>query len=1144
MRQTTTPLPQLIYPRAVHLRRRLKDLVHTSVAADVSVEIGPVHESFVSFDEAKEESYEPINIGDKFSPASVTKDGITEFPWTQRWFKVEVQLPPEAEVNGELCVYFLAHGEFTVYTDSGAIWCGIDPVHDRIPMGSLLNGEERCATIWLDGGQWQTGFWFGLEAPTEELGFRLLKVELQQRNDAANGAYHDLSMLLEYVEYVYEKEGIPLNTENGYYEPLASVPPSLRRLLHQLNQACDVYDRTGLSELGGKLKSIYDLMTTDSQQMKICHVGHAHMDLVWLWPERVTYQKIVHTYSNVLQLMEKYPDFTFTMSQPPLFYHIKDKQPELAERIRDKIRSGRWEFTGALEVEADTQIPVGEGLVRCILYGQERIKAIRGSVSDTVWIPDVFGYSQCLPQLFALAEIPNFFTTKILWSTITKFPHNSFVWTGPDGDSSVLTHLAVSGYNSKVTLKESMRAVRSYQQADVHDEVLCPSGYGDGGGGPSEEQVERSLRLKRSFGGETPSCKWGTADSFFGRLSTVKDDLPVYRGELFLEYHRAVHTTQSDFKFNLRSCERALQTREAMRVISGNLEPLGAESWERYLFALFHDATPGSSIHSVYQELNKELKELAESQVRAAIEEWPQQTKAKRGDRFTIVNPLAWSRYVMFEVPERLVSEGDKSIYYLCLLEPKQVQVIEGKVYGCMKMEGLSAMSISVFPDEYDARTMAKCGNKHMKATPTLLSNGIVDAEFDQYGQVCSLSVHGAPVLLAKDEAASFTLHDDNPEAYDAWDMDHHVVWLKGTAIKDPVTLNVIARGPVASILRSDPIPIGANGSTLVIEYSLFSNEDSLRVSCTVDWKECHKTLRYQVPTDYRGDVARFGAPFNFVDRSQIPQSHKEEGQWEVPASRWASVVNGCMTDGLSIVTEAKYGFRAKMGTLSFTLLRSSTFPDATADQGQHSIHFALSRHSNRFEKRTIVGLDDWMVPTAAKADELFTKPVVWTTNLTPMITTDTFTSVTTLSSIQFAELGSAVPSWVFPCASESHRGKGYCVRLHEVAGCETSVSFSIPVPLGKTAVVETVNLNEKVISTVSERNSEATEDEDGNESDSTLSEERNRRPKTIEDEDGNVTGKELFYEEMSVSAYKIVTLRVSFWDDGSVKSLKRKHPE
>mmetsp|Transcript_14578 Transcript_14578/g.31707 ORF Transcript_14578/g.31707 Transcript_14578/m.31707 type:complete len:1092 (+) Transcript_14578:117-3392(+) len=1089
-RQTTTPLPQLIYPRVIHLRRRLKDLIYKPITgARADIQVGPVHHTFISWEEAVTEKYESIRVGDSFSPASVTKDGVKEFPWTQRWFRIDLQFPPDVLQKGnEYCLYFLAHGEFTVYTNTGDVWCGIDPVHDRIPISSLLQGEQSSTTIWLDGGQWQTGFWFGLEVPTDELGFRLLKVDLQQKSILAKDMYHDLSMLVEWVEYTYGKENIPLNTENGYYHPLSTVPPSLRRILNLLNQACDLFDRTqSLSDLGKEIKFIYGIMTTSSEDMKICHVGHAHMDLVWLWPERVTYQKIIHTYSNVLQLMNKYPAFTFTMSQPPLYHHIQKKQPKLAEQIKKKIQSGRWEFTGALEVEADTQIPVGEGLVRCILYGQERIKATRGSVSDTVWIPDVFGYSQCLPQIFFLAEIPNFFTTKILWSTLTKFPHNSFVWIGPDGESSVLTHLSVTGYNSKITMKEAMVAVRNYQQADVHDEVLCPSGYGDGGGGPSEDQVERSLRMQRSFIGETPSCRWDTVDSFFQRLSLVKDDLPMYRGELFLEYHRAVHTTQSDFKYNLRNCERALQTREALRVISGNFVSLDmAESWERYLFALFHDATPGSSIHSVYQELNAELKLLAERQYESAVEEWPQQPAIDTSNIFTIVNPLAWTRYAIVEVPEDLL-DGDHSSHIVHSIEDNvcdSMQLIDGKPCALVKLEGLSAKPYTILPKSAE---QARGTVTNMEASPTSLSNGIVNAEFDKYGQLCSISIRGEPLLITKDEAASFTLHDDNPEAYDAWDMDHHIVWMKDKVVKEPVTLKVVACGHIASILRSEPIPVGANGSTMEIEYRLYPKQDSLHVSCFVDWKESHKTLRYQIPTEYRGDVARFGAPFNFVDRSQIPQTHKEEGQWEVPASRWASILNG-NCDGLSIITQAKYGFRAKLGTLSLSLLRSSTFPDPTADQGKHNIQFAITRHQNTFQHKTD---GDLSIPTAAKADELFTQPIVLSRG-------NSMFKPATKPCIQFTSLGSAVPSWTMPSKSEGLQGRGFCIRLHEVSGANTNVLFSIPVPNGKMAVVESVNLNEKSLTKLN-----ATSFDSGN--------------------------KESSYN-LSVTAYKIVTLRVLYF--------------
>lgn len=155
MRQTTTPLPQLIYPRVIHLRRRLKDLIYNPVSgARIDIQVGPVHESFITWEEAITERYEPIRVGDSFSPASVTKDGVKEFPWTQRWFRVDLKLPhPHNKGEHELCLYFLSHGEFTVYTSNGDVWCGIDPIHDRIPISSLLQGDQNSITLWIDGGK-------------------------------------------------------------------------------------------------------------------------------------------------------------------------------------------------------------------------------------------------------------------------------------------------------------------------------------------------------------------------------------------------------------------------------------------------------------------------------------------------------------------------------------------------------------------------------------------------------------------------------------------------------------------------------------------------------------------------------------------------------------------------------------------------------------------------------------------------------------------------------------------------------------------------------------------------------------------------------------------------------------------------------
>ena len=1098
VRQTTTPLPQLIYPRTIHLRRRLKELVYSPVKdGRIEIFIGPIisKEEFKSVEQAildaaeEESSYKPVSVGDCFSPAfTESEEGIKEFPWTQRWFYIDINIPSmKEEDERDLYMEFLAHGEFTVYTENGDAWCGIDPCHSYISLSPLLqNNDEsngKTCRLWLDGGQWQTGFWFGLKPPTEELGFRLLKTQLLQKNEIAYQTYHDLSMLIEWVEYtITEVEKLPLKTGNGFYEPFVSISPTLRRVLYLLNQACDVYDRTlSLLDLQTKLQSIYSQMTVTNDeffQSKVCLVGHAHLDLVWLWPEKVTYQKAIHTYTNVLQLMEKYPQkkFVFTMSQPPLFYHIQKQQPKLASRIKNYIQDGLWEFTGALEVEADTQIPVGEGLIRCIMYGQERIKAVTGSFSDTLWIPDVFGYTQCLPQLLSLAEIPYFFTTKILWSTITKFPHNSFIWKSPD-QSSVLAHLSVTGYSGNITLKELMKATKQYQQVDVHNEVLCPFGYGDGGGRPTEDQIERSLRLQKSLGGTTtPSCSWDTVESFFECLSNVQEDLLVYQGELFLEYHRAVHSTQSNFKKHLRSCERSLQVREAMRVISGNYHPLEmAESWERYLFALFHDATPGSSIRSVYQDLNQELESLSNNQIQMTINEWPKTvaTATALNDRnIVIANPLAWKRYSIVELPEQLCIMYDDDAVYCSAFDYVQsftdgieypTQIYEDTIFACIPLDGLTAQSFHLTSDkntnaEPDTNTNTTITQvfDSIEASPTCLDNGILCVTFDEYGQVDSLRVHGEPVLLKG--AASFTLHADNPEAYDAWDMDHHIVWMKESAIKEPVTLKVLASGPVLAILQSSPIEIGKNKSTMVLQYKLCSCQEVLEISCIVDWKENHSTLRYQVPTEYTGQMARFGAPFSFVDRSQIPQGPHEEAQWEVPGSRWASVMNGSMTDGLSIVTEAKYGFSAKQGTLAFTLLRSPTYPDPLADLGRHTIQWSLSRHSSGFENISSNNYEFNSSSTAAKADELYTPFVMLAEPLSQEFMSPP---------IQFMSLNSVVPSWVMPSGSTSKQKLGFCIRLHEISGCHTSISFTIPNMMSHKPTIRTVNLRDAILSTL-----------------------------------------------------------------------------
>ncbi len=201
------------------------------------------------------------------------------------------------------------------------------------------------------------------------------------------------------------------------------------------------------------------------------------------------------------------------------------------------------------------------------------------------------------------------------------------------------------------------------------------------------------------------------------------------------------------------------------------------------------------------------------------------------------------------------------------------------------------------------------------------------------------------------------------------------------------------------------------------VDFILEAGAWELKVEARVDWREDHKLLRYQVPTGYRGEFARFGAPFGSVDRSQTEGLPKDEAQWEVPASRWASVVDG-RGEGLALITEAKYGFSARDGLIGLSLLRSPKHPDPQADMGEHTIRFAVGKHSDVS--------DGARLSTAARADTLFTQPLTVVGGSAKE------------APFQLDRLGSVVPSWVMPART----AQGTVLRLHETAGASKEIEI------------------------------------------------------------------------------------------------------
>ena len=399
---------------------------------------------------------------------------------------------------------------------------------------------------------------------------------------------------------------------------------------------------------------------------RVTGIGHSHIDLAWLWRLRHTRQKASRTFSTVLHLMRQYPEYRYLHSSPQLYEFLKEDYPEIFARVRDRIRSGEWEITGAMWVEADTNLVSGESLIRQILLGKRYARREFGVDMKTLWLPDAFGFTAALPQIIQKSGLKYFVTSKISWSQYNRFPYDTFRWTGIDG-SQVLAHFITTPevnspsftYNGALEPLEVKGIWDNYQQKDLNEELLLLYGWGDGGGGPTKEMLE-TARVMGNIPG-LPKVQLGKAEAFLERLEqqVSHKKLPVWDGELYLEYHRGTYTSQAFIKRANREAEVLFHNAEWLCTLADVLNARdrypGEEllsAWKLILLNQFHDILPGSSIRQVYEDCRVDYaaihecgEKALENAQQAILAEIPVQQES-----LVVFNPLSWERDALVEL--------------------------------------------------------------------------------------------------------------------------------------------------------------------------------------------------------------------------------------------------------------------------------------------------------------------------------------------------------------------------------------------------------------------------------------------------------------------------------------------------------------
>ena len=158
-------------------------------------------------------------------------------------------------------------------------------------------------------------------------------------------------------------------------------------------------------------------------------------------------------------------------------------------------------------------MPSGESLVRQLLHGQRFFERELGVTVPRRLAARLVRLLGGLPPDRPARGREWFLTQKSRWNETNTFPHHTFWWEGIDG-TRILTHFPPADtYESKLDGEDVHQSAREFLEKGGSRRALMPFGFGDGGGGPEREMLERRAAAALLEG--SPGSQIGTGTAFF-----------------------------------------------------------------------------------------------------------------------------------------------------------------------------------------------------------------------------------------------------------------------------------------------------------------------------------------------------------------------------------------------------------------------------------------------------------------------------------------------------------------------------------------------------------------------------------------------------------------------------------------------------
>ncbi len=851
----------------------------------------------VRFAQAMKADFTPFELGQTWGGA-----------WQTTWFKLHGQVPSDLELSQgqrlelridlgfeEHSVGF--HAEALVRDLSGKTVKALNPRSRWLPVAQEAGSDidyviEAAANPLLlgippfqpthDGDK--------LTASHQEL-YHFRQADLVVVNEDVYGLALDIQVLHEMIE------AAPHFGDHEW------------DVLLGLNRALDCLDLDDVVATAGAAREVLKPFMEAAAYPgahRISAVGHAHIDSAWLWPLRETRRKVNRTLANVVRLIEDGSSLIFALPAAQHVAWLKEDDPELFERVRELVAKGRIVPVGGMWVEPDAVLPGGEAMCRQLVEGLDFFENELGASCQEIWLPDSFGYSAALPQIAREAGIERFLTQKISWNQVNTFPHHTLLWEGIDG-SRIFTHFPpMDTYGAEVTGQNLTHAVENFKDKGHASVSLMPFGYGDGGGGPTREMLERIDRFRSLRG--APEVVMETPKQFFDRALEDADQIPVWVGELYLELHRGTFTSQIDAKQGNRRGESILRETElwcSYAAIQGLMDYPYEELrsyWRTLLLCQFHDILPGTSIAWVYREVRELHKQILEG-CEALIQKTLTVLTASSKDGQTgelLANASSFSLH------------GTAPLSVAAPVEEKDSQ-------------GVHLLQVD---DGYE------------------ITNAFFKARVSTSGELISLREieSDREWIPAGQKAGEFHIHQDFPNMWDAWDLDP---FYRNSlrVVTDRSVSNVVVehdRVEIHSTARID-------SSSMELVWIFTSGSKAIDLHVEADWHEHEKLLKLSIPVELHTDHAQYETQMGYITRPTHENTSWDAYRFEVSAHRWVRLENASRS--WAIANDATYGWdvtrhqndrRGTWSQVRATLVKSARFPDPDQDQGQHQWNFRI----------------------------------------------------------------------------------------------------------------------------------------------------------------------------------------------------------